>query len=557
MLYRELVKIYEKLESTTKRLEKTDIIAEFLKHVKEDDLKHIIYLLEGRVFPEWDERKIGISSQLIIKAISTATGSSTSEVENQWKHLGDLGLVAENLVSKKSQRTLFTHDLTIKKIIENIIKICELEGLGTVSKKVSLVAELLTSSNPSEAKYITRTVLEDLRVGVASGILRDSIAKAYSQDVKDIEHAYNTLVDYGEVALLAKNNKLKQAGITPGRPIKSMLSILVKNVEEAFDYLGKPAQLEFKLDGFRAQIHKFNHKIIIFTRRLEEVTSQFPDVVEVVKKHVRGDNFILDTEIVGYNKKRDMYLPFQNISQRIKRKYDIEQMAKKFPVELNIFDIIYYNNKSLGDKTLKERRALLEEIVKKKKGTCILTKKLVTSNVKQANRFFKDAKKHGTEGVMIKNLSSIYRPGRYVEGWCKLKSTLEPLDLVIIGAEYGTGKRAGSLTSYVLACRHGSKLLECGMVSTGVKEKSKEGTTYEEITKKLKPLIIKESGRKVKIKPKIVIEVGYEEIQKSPTYSSGYALRFPRFIQIRSDKSVKDANTISDIERIYKAQKRK
>ncbi|MBI2109912.1 ATP-dependent DNA ligase [Candidatus Woesearchaeota archaeon] len=554
MLYKDLVTIYGKLESTTKRLEKTDIISEFLKQIKEQDLKHIIHLLEGRTFPEWDERKIGMSSQLVIKAISSATGSSLIEVENEWKRVGDLGLVAERLVSKKSQRTLVSHSLSTNKVVENIIKLSELEGPGTVSRKISLVAELLTSSSPAEAKYIVRTILEDLRIGVASGVLRDSISKAYNQEINNVERAHNMLVDYAEVALLAKNNKLHQIGITPGRPIKSMLAILVRNVEEAFDYLGKPAQFEYKLDGFRASIHKFNNKILIFTRRLEEVTSQFPDVVEAVKKHVKGSNFIIDAEIVGYDKKTGKYLPFQNISQRIKRKYDIEHMARKFPVELDIFDIIYYDNMSMSDKPLKERRALLEKKVKQKKGICILTKKLITSDVKEAKKFFKQAKKHGTEGVMIKNIESSYRPGRYVEGWCKMKSTLEPLDLVIVGAEYGTGKRAGFLTSYVLACRQGSNLFECGMVSTGVKEKSTKGTTYDEMTKKLKPLIIQEAGRKVKLKPKIVIEVGYEEIQKSPTYSSGYALRFPRFIRIRSDKSIKDSNTLSELENIYSAQ---
>ena len=559
MDYSDLVKIYQELEKTTKRLEKTDIVANLIKKVPSESLSYVVYLLEGRIFPEWDERKIGFSSKLMMKAISKATGISAKDVEIKWSKVGDLGDVAEELMNKKKQATLFSSKLTVRKVIENIRKLSELEGEGTVDRKISLVAELLTSSSPAEARFIVRTALEDLRIGVAAGVMRDAIAKAFNKDIKEIGSAFDLTVDYGEVAKLAKNNELKAVSLKPGNPIKMMLSIIASNVEEGFEYLGKPMQCEFKLDGFRLQIHKHKGEIKLFTRRMENVTKQFPDLIEVIDKHARGDSFILDAEAVGYDKKAKRYLPFQSISQRIKRKYNIEEMAEKFPVELNVFDIVYYKNKSLMNENLKERRKLIESIIKQEVGKIRLTEKLVTSNIKEAKKFFREALKGGTEGIMMKNLNSEYRPGRYVGGWMKLKQILEPLDLVIVGAEYGTGKRAGFLSSYVLACKSGNKLLECGMVSTGVKEKvQEEGITYNELTKLLKPLMIEQKGKRVKVRPKIVIEVGYEEIQKSPTYSSGFALRFPKFLRERTkEKKMSDINSIEDIKRIYNSQRGK
>ncbi len=558
MDYRALVGVYHALEETTKRLEKTEIIAIFLKKVPDDEIRDMICLLQGRVFPQWDERKIGFSSRLMIKAIAKVTGTSTGEIETIWSKKGDLGIVVEELIKRKKQTTLSQARLTIDKVIQNIRKLAELEGEGTVERKVALVAELLASASPEEARFIVRTVLEELRIGVASGILRDAIAQAYNQDAKEIENAFHMSSDYGEVAVHARNNTLKKVDLALGKPVHSMLALLIADIKEAFEAVGKPAMLEYKLDGFRLQIHKNKNMIKLFTRRLENVTKQFPDVVDVIKKCVKGDSFILDAEAVGIDQKTKKHLPFQNISQRIKRKYDIEEMAKKFPIEINIFDLLYYEGKSLMHLTQDERRARLEKIVTEKESVIVMTKKLITDSVKEAEKFYKESLARGNEGLMIKKLDAKYKPGRYVEGWVKLKPVLEPLDLVIVGAEAGTGKRAGMLTSYVLACRSGSTFLPCGMVSTGLKEKEEQGVTFAQVSKLLQPWIITKAGRSVIVKPKIVVEVAYEEIQKSPTYESGYALRFPRFKSLRlEEKTPEDANTLQDLERIYQIQKKR
>jgi len=546
MKYAELVKIYEKLEKTSGRLDKVEILSKFLKKCKE--LKDVVYLIQGRVFSKVDDRKIGMSSRLILKVIANTVGVGVNEVEKEWRRKGDLGKVTEEMLKNKKQVTLAFKSLTVKKVVDNIRKLSALEGSGSVGRKVGLISELLNNAKPEEGKFIVRTVLEDLRIGVAEGVLRDSISKAF--DVEDVEKAYNVLVDYGEVAERSKKGKLDEVGVEIGKPVKVMLAILVKDVKEGFKAVGETALFEEKVDGFRVQVH-YGKEIKLFTRRMEDVSKQFPDVIEVVKKNVKKD-VILDCEVVGISNGR--HLPFQKISQRIKRKHDIIEMSKKFPVELNVFDILYYK-KSLMDVKLKERREVLKKVVKESDKIRII-KSLITNDEKKAVKFFKESLKNGLEGLMIKNLDSEYKPGRYVDGWVKLKGVLEPLDLVIVGGEYGKGKRVGWLSSFDLACKDGDELLEVGKVGTGIKEKS-EGVTFKALTDELEKDVVEEKGNKVKVKPRIVLEVGYEEIQKSVNYDSGYGLRFPKVMSIREDKDVSEISDLKLVKKIYDGQRGK
>ncbi|MBS3097324.1 ATP-dependent DNA ligase [Candidatus Woesearchaeota archaeon] len=584
MEYNNLAKLYEELEKTTKRLEKTFVISNFLKETKNEDIQTIVLLLQGRLFPNWDTREIGVASRIVIKAINLATGIKAEQIENEWRKKGDLGIVAEELVVKKKQKTLFSKDLTVNKVFENLRKLAELEGMGTVDKKINLIAELLTSAKPVEAKYIIRTILGELRIGVGEGSLRDAIVWAFfgdkigvrydekekSIDVRDrteynkyvdaVQKAYDATNDFSVVAKSSKKGltELEETSLAVGRPVKVMLALKVKDVREGFERCGKPAEFEYKLDGFRIQAHKNGKEIILFTRRLENVTKQFPEVVEFIKKNVKGDEFIIDSEAVGYSQKTGKYLPFQSISQRIKRKYDIEDMAEKFPVELNIFDILYYNGKNLLNEGFVKRRELLEKIVKQEKRKIILAKKFVTDDEKEVEKFYKEAINSGNEGLMIKKLDSPYKPGARVGHMVKLKPTLENLDLVIVGAEWGTGKRATWLSSFTLACvDDDGNFLEIGKVGTGIKEKEEEGVSFKQLTEELKPLITNQKGREVKTKPKVVVEVTYGEIQKSPTYSSGYALRFPRVVKLRLDRGPDECSTLNMVEDFYYSQKKK
>ena len=554
MEYSQLVDLYLELEKTTKRLEKRDLLAKFLTSCADEDLEHLISLLQGKVFPHYDERKLGISSQLIIKIMAKAFGLSSEEVERTWKELGDLGEVGKKLSIRKKQTTLFSKKLQSKKVFDNLQQLALLEGKGTESKKIDLVSELLVNATSEEVRFIVRTVLEDLRIGVADGVLRDALAAAYHKEAHEIERAMDFLLDYGEVAYRAKHNELKNLGFRVGKPFRVMLCIKVDSVSEAFEAVGKPALFDYKLDGFRVVVHKKGKNVTLFTRRMENVTKQFAETLDTILKNVNCDSCILDTEFVGYDPKTKNYLPFQIISQRIRRKYDIEKIAKQFPVEINVFDIVYYNGKNLITMSQAERRKLIEKIVKGKKLDIAVTPGIITDDEKEVTSFFKKAISLGYEGLVAKKLDAHYQPGRRVEGWVKLKKEAENLDLVIVGAEYGTGKRTGFLSSFFLACRDRNNFLEIGKVSTGIKEVAEEGVTLNMITKILKPLIVKTEGRYVQLKPKIVMEVGYEEIQKSPTYSSGYALRFPRIIRLREDKPVKEIATLSDVKNLYRKQ---
>ncbi|MFH1770745.1 MAG: ATP-dependent DNA ligase [archaeon] len=580
MKYSKLVDVYEHIESTSKRLEKTYYISELLKDTKESDLKEIILLLRGQIFPDWDKRKIGVASKLVLKAINTASGAGIKEIENMWRKIGDLGLVAEQVIKNKSQSTLFSLSLKVSKVFANLQKLTDIEGSGSVDRKTQLIAELLSSAKPKEAKYIVRTVLEDLRVGIGDGTMRDAIIWAYlpvkvNYDPEKIaidvnREEYNKIAAIVQSALDKSNDftvtalaaikgeaELKKITLMPGNPIKVMLAQKVTNMDMGFEKVGTPAVLEYKYDGFRMQVHKFKGTVKIFTRRLENVTKQFPEIAGYVNEHVKGESFILDCEAVGFDSKTDKYLVFQNISQRIRRKYNIEEMAKKMPVELNVFDLLFYNGEDYLEKPLKERRAMLEKIVEDKKFQIILSKKIVTSNKEEATKFYDESLAKGNEGVMLKSLDSPYKPGSRVGFMIKLKPTMDTFDLVIVGAEWGEGKRSGWLTSFTLACiDEDDNFVEIGKVGTGVKEKPEEGLSFEELTEALKPYIISEKGREVKIKPNIVLEIKFEEIQKSPTYGSGYALRFPRVVQMRDDRRPDEISILGAIKEDFENQKK-
>lgn len=561
MQYSEYVEVYEALASTSKKLEKTAILAEFLKKLEKKGKSEWIYLLRGRVFADYDSREFGISDQLVLKVIGVAFGIKNDDVQERFNKIGDWGEIAEFYAEKRKQSTLFSKRLEVEKVFSNLRAISDIEGKGAVDKKLSLVSELLTSASGKEAKYIVRTLLSDLRVGVADSLLVDSIVLAFFQNSEGmkakIEEKFDLANDSAlvfEAACLGEK-EIDKIDVVPGRPIKVMLAVKALDIEDGFRICGKPCAIEHKYDGFRMVINKDKGKITLFTRKLENVTNQFPDVVSAIEKNIKGDNFVLDSEVVGYDPKTRKYRPFEAISQRIKRKYDIDKVMKELPVEINVFDVIYYNGKNYMNNPFIERRKIVEKIVKEKEFVIRAAVQIITDDEKEAQKFYENALKIGEEGIMMKSLNEPYKQGRKVGYMAKMKPIVNDIDLVIVGAEYGTGKRAGWLTSFIVACKEGDNVLEVGMVSSGLKEKEEEGTSYDEITKLLKPLIINEEGNKVKVKPKIVVSVTYQNIQKSPSYSSGYALRFPRITHYRPDRSLYDIASLKEIEKEVNKQR--
>jgi len=547
MKFKKIVDVYERLEKTPARLEKTDIVARLLEETPDDLISIVIQLLLGETFPKWMDKKIGIGTQLLIKSVANVTGIKESVINDWVREEGDVGKAVGKAVTNKKQVSFFSEELSVEEIYNTLNRIVEFEGTRSQEKKLTYLAKLFVAANEKEAVYLSRIILEKMRTGVGEGIIRDAIAKIYSVPSKSIDDAYFLVNNWGVVAKAAKDKNLEKLGIEPFTPIKVMLAQKVRNLEEGFSTVGKPCALEYKYDGFRMQVHKVGNKVKIFTRRLDNVTEQFPFIMEAVRKNVEGD-CIIEGETVGI--KGEKYLPFQQISRRIKRKYNIEEMAKRIPVVLHLFDIVYKNGKTLLNTSFEKRRKILESIVKEDE-KLVLAKQIITDSEEEGNAFYKEALDKGNEGIMMKNLNAPYQPGSRVGYMIKLKPVLETLDLVIIGAEWGEGRRAHWLATFLLACKdEEGNFVPIGKVGTGITDEM-----FQNFTDILKESIISQKGKEVVLKPELVVEIAYEEIQRSPKYESGFALRFPRVIRIREDKGPDDIDTIERVYDIYEARK--
>ncbi|MCX6819035.1 MAG: ATP-dependent DNA ligase [Candidatus Aenigmarchaeota archaeon] len=511
MEYRRLVEVYEKLEATTKKLEKRDILSEFYKNCSEEDLSKVVLLSMGIVLT--GELELGIAREMVKRIIIKSTGSSESELMKKFKETGDLGATAEYFIQHRKQYSLGKRTLTVEKVFNNLRQLPEITGSGSQERKISLVTELLSSASGKEARYIVRTVLGEMRIGVAAGIVRNAIALAFGKEQKEVEHAFDITGDYGLVAEMAKKDRLKTE-IIIGRPVRVMLADRSPDLASAMKEFEQPC-LETKYDGFRISIHKQFDKIKLFSRRLDDVTKQFPEIVRWSKECIACRACIIEGEVLALSKEGKP-LPFQQLSRRIQRKYDIEKMVKEVPVQANLFELIYFNSESFMNKPLRERWNKLNLIINEKKGKFQLAEHIETKDIEKAKKFYEKSLELGQEGVIVKNLDAVYQPGRRVGYWLKVKPIMEPLDLVIIGATWGEGQRTKQLGSMLLAARSGKQFLPTGMMGSGLTEEQ-----LEEVTKKLKKIIIEEHDNEVVVKPEIVIEVAYEEIQKSTKYPSG------------------------------------
>lgn len=555
MDYSKLAGTYRRLEDISGKIKMTEIVAGIFKNATDNDLPLLATLIRGQPFPTISQRELEIGESFVKEAISIATGASEDEIERKWKETGDLGTTAEYFLKNRKQMTLAQKKLTVRDVKNNFVKIAEQSGAGSQERKVKLLAELITVAKPLEARYIVRTVLETLRVGVGEGIVRDAIAEAFEVDPELVERAYFLRGDYGRVITIAKNRGnpgLENVQIELGKPIKVMLAQKAASIEDAFDDCGKPAQFEYKYDGFRTLIHKDGDTIQLFSRRLEDITKQFPEIVKWSKKAITAEKVILDGETVGYKRETGDHIPFQELSRRIKRKYKIQQMVEEIPVKVCLFDLLYLNEKSFLEKPFKRRREKLGKVVRPISEKFEFAERIVTGDPHEANKFYEKALSEEKEGLIVKNLDAIYQPGSRVGYMVKLKPVMEPLDLVIIGAEWGEGKRSKWLDSYLLGARNPDtgEFRSVGKMATGLTEEQ-----FEQMTNLLEPIITRREGKTVKVKPEIVVEVGYEEIQKSPKYDSGYALRFPRLLRLRKEtKSPAEADTIDRISELYKKQ---
>ncbi|HID26259.1 MAG TPA: ATP-dependent DNA ligase [Methanosarcinales archaeon] len=547
--FKEFAEVCKNIENISSSLHITDIVADFFKKVSNEELEIVTNFIMGNVFPNWSSKELGIGPSLLYRALSKASGLKVMQIKNLVRDIGDIGLAALRALSDKPkfQTSLFLSDikkeLTISEVFETLKKVADTTGKDSQKIKIKNLQYLFNNATPLEAQYIARLVLEELRIGVGEGIVRDAIALAFSVPVDLVSRGYQLTNDFGLVATTAKNSGekgLKKLHISIFKPIEMMLAQIAPDLSE----IGGEVAVEWKFDGARVQIHKKGSEIQIFSRKLENVTNSLPDLVKLVKNKVSANSIILDGEAVaiGQNGKPQ---PFQEILKRFRRKYAVLEMTEKIPLQLYLFDIMYFEERNLIDLPLKERRNYLLQNV----SSDIIALQTITSDKEEINKIYADAISAGHEGIMLKNPESLYTPGRRGKNWLKIKAEPETLDLVVIGAEWGEGRRAHLLGSYSLACYdpNTNKFLGIGNVGTGITD-----SQLLELTELFKDLIYTESGKEVKIEPKIVFEVGYGEIQKSKNYESGYALRFPVLIRLREDKSAKEVDTLERIEYLYK-----
>ncbi|GFO97154.1 DNA ligase I, ATP-dependent Dnl1 [groundwater metagenome] len=545
--------VCKKLKGISSSLEMTSVVASFLNEVDDSELEIATRFIMGSVFPVWSEKELGIGTGLLYAAISKTSSLPVRRIEELVKETGDVGTAAEKAIAnRKGHFDFFSkEELSIRDVFSRFQKIAGLEGKGSQDAKIKNLQYLFGVSKPVETVYLARLAVEELRIGVGEGIVRNAIAEAFNVPAELVERGYMLANDFGLVAYTAKKEGatgLLKLSVETGRPLKLMLAQVAEGINEALAEMGSVA-VEWKFDGARVQIHKDGNNVTIYSRRLENVTSSLPDIVKSVRTHVKANVAILDGESVALGKdKRPM--AFQEILRRFRRKYDVTATALEIPLSLNLFDLLYLNGESLIDTPLFERRKKLEEICDKS----IVAGQTITDSTARMEEIYKEALAVGHEGVMLKNPRSLYTPGKRGKNWLKLKPIMDTLDLVVIGGEWGEGRRTSFIGSYLLACRdpYTDRLFSIGRVATGITDEK-----LEELTAIFKDLVLLETGIHVEFEPKIVFEVAFEEIQKSQNYDSGYALRFPRLVNVRSDKSAEDADTIEKVEQLYTRQKGK
>ena len=539
----------QRVEGVSGSLEKVDLVAAFLKNLDDDELAVASGFIMGDLFSPSMDLVMGVGPSILYEAMARACGCSTERISDMLRATGDPGLVASAAVDKKKPIgfAAFIKDepLSIKEVYQRLVAVARASGKGSQDAKVKNLQYLFSQATPLEAQYIARLAIEDMRIGIGEGGVRDAIAQAFSQDASKVERAYNLTNDIGLVAVNARKGTLADLNVLINHPIKMMLAQVGEGISATMQELGSAA-IEWKYDGARVQIHKDGKRVRIFSRRLEDVTRSLPEIVRLAQE-VRADKAILDGEVVAIGKD-SRPLAFQEILKRFRRKYNVEKQAKETPLHLFLFDLIYLDGQSTVDLPLTRRRELLEGIA----DPSILADQVISDSVQKAEEIYHQALEKGHEGLILKNSMSVYAPGKRGKNWLKIKPVMETLDLAVIGAKWGEGRRASFLGSYRLACldEATSKLLDIGWVATGLTDEA-----LAELTELFRELILVQNGMEVELKPAVIFEVAYEEIQKSQSYSSGYALRFPRLVRVRDDKSLEEADSLERVESLYRVQR--
>lgn len=587
MLFKEFSELLEKIDAVNGRIEITHLLKELLKRAEKDEVKPLVYLLLGKIAPDFEGLELGLGEKMILRAISASTGASLQKLKQAYTEVGDLGLLVEGQLKEQRNKTLLEYtgagkiSLRVLDAYSQLRRIASASGQGSQEEKIRLLANLFSTSTGVEAKYIAKIVSGDIRLGLAESTIIDALSDAFADgDSKTVERAYNVTCDLGFVAetLVREGTAgLRRIRVSPGRPLKPMLAERAGSIEEIFEKMGGKAAFEFKYDGERVQAHKLDSSIILFSRRIENITSHYPDVAENLLKGIKADSFIVEGEIVAVESKTGEMLPFQELMHR-RRKYDVKAMVEKYPARTVLFDLLYINGVDYTTKPYSDRRRRLEKSVKQS-DFLTLSNMLVTDSVREATNFFVAAVDAGCEGVMAKTLDTSigYRAGNRGWAWIKYKrdyksELTDTLDLVIVGGFYGRGKRAGKIGGYLLAAYNpdtGGFETVC-KVATGFSDQD-----LLDIPKILEEHRIPQKASHVDSKieadvwyrPAVIMEIIGAELTVSPIHTaafskiregSGLAVRFPRFTgKIRTDKSITEATTTKELVEMYNSQLKK
>jgi DNA ligase-1 len=548
--FRLLGEVLDEISKTQKRTEKIALASEFLKNVSIDEVNQAALFLSGRVFAERDQRALNISWRGLLSVLKKVVSIDDSTIFDAYD--GDIGEAVARILdtSKESrQSSLFSETLSIASVRQTLDRIADVQGKGSVKEKQSLLTSLFMDASPREARYLTAIVLEDMRTGLSEGLLAETISTAFEIEPSLVRRAWSFNGDLGEIAKLAAEGgktALQKVSIQVMRGVKPMLASPVPNIESMFESGSALYSFELKLDGARVQIHKKGTEVRIFSRRLSDVTESLPDIVKVIERDVKAKNVILDGEVLAVDEMGKPF-PFQVVMKRFGRSRDIEDAYSNTRLQLVLFDVLLIDNLQLVDEVYSKRRRELERIVP----SVLLVEKIVSNDLTQIQSFFERSQELGHEGLVAKTLDSPYTPGVRGGYWLKIKHTLQTLDLVIVAAEWGHGRRKDWLSDYHLAVRdeESGEFLVVGKTYKGFTDKE-----FEEITKKLMGLKISSHGHIVQVRPEIVVEVIASEVQRSPTYDSGMALRFARIDRLREDKGPMDAMTLAELKEVYDNQ---
>ncbi|MCX8176877.1 MAG: ATP-dependent DNA ligase [Candidatus Bathyarchaeota archaeon] len=546
-----IAELCERLEKMTRRIPMVDIVAEFLVRLEASEIEPAVSMIQGRPLLKLSQRALNVSWATLGNIIMRITRVDWDTFLKVLSKTGDVGAATMEILNNRGVRqlSLYAKPLSIADVRKSFEAIAEAEGQGSKEKKERIIEALLSSASPLEAKYLVKIMIGEMRTGFHEGLMEHAVSKAFNVPLESVQTASMLLGDIGLVAYLAKTEGIEgilKVGFKTFRPVKLMLAQTAECVAEAIREHGGRTAFEFKLDGARVQIHKLGQEVKIYSRRLTDVTKSLPELVEAVKENMQAYEAILEGEVIAVDD-NGQPMPFQHLMRRFKRVHELERTAEAVPVKLFLFDILYLNGESLINLSYYRRRQILAEV----SGKLPLTEQLVTSDEGEAENFLLKAVESGHEGLMAKKLDSKYTPGIRGKHWLKIKPTLEPLDLVIVAAEYGYGRRHSWLSDYYLAARD-AETGEFQVVGKTFKGLADHEIT--EVTSRLKELAIKEEGRRVMVLPKIVVEVAYNEIQKSQKYKCGLALRFARITRIRYDKAPEEADTIQRVRKIYERQ---